>query len=204
MTVEYNELTKMVFQISLGDEHIIIQGTIMSKSLSNTKQWFQTALLTINSFHVIIGDESLTQDDNLDNSSNTTATTETTEGVRERTLLRERRKMKLIEKYSSGQNSQTYNADTMKSLNNAIRKILIPRMKFVSTNKQFGQFEQPDFSDEHCWIHRVFEQLGTLKHASDYIKAEIWMMYRSKVKEQFSIHRATVTKNLKTVFLKGK
>ena len=111
--------------------------------------------------------------------------------------------MQLIEKYSSGQINTEYSKSTMVSLNSAVRKVLIPRMKFVSERKQFGQFDQPDFTDPSCWVHRVFEQLGTLKHANDSVKAEIWMVYRNKIKEQFSIHRANVTNRLKRVFMKG-
>ena len=51
--------------------------------------------------------------------------------------------------------------------------------------------------------HRVFNQLGSLKNVSDNKKAEIWMTYRMKMKEQFSLHRSSVTVNLKAVFLKG-
>ena len=112
--------------------------------------------------------------------------------------------MKLIEKYSNGITSERrYCQATMTSLNNAIRKVLIPRMKFVSDRKQFGQFDQPDFSDEGCWVHKVFDQLGTLKNASDNRKAEIWMTYCNKIKEQFSLHRAMITNQLKKVFVKG-
>ena len=77
-------------------------------------------------------------------------------------------------------------------------------MKFVSERKEFGQFDQPDFSDNSCWVHRVFDQLGTLKNANEMVKAEIWILYRHKIKEQFSIHRADVTNRLKKVVVKGK
>ena len=150
------------------------------------------------------GDMMAAEESQADNNSSASSATETTVGVRENVLARERRKMKLIEKYSSGQVTTDYNKSTMLSLNSAVRKVLIPRMKFVSQRKQFGQFDQPDFSDPNCWVHRVFDQLGTLKHADDCVKAEIWMTYRNKIKEQFSYHRANVTNRLKTVFVNGK
>lgn len=149
-------------------------------------------------------DTSLTQDDSNDNHSSSSSTNTTAEVVRQRTLARERRKMELIQKYNGGQIYTQFSKSTMMSLNSAVRKVLIPRMKFVSEKKQFGQFDQPDFSDDNCWVHRVFDQLGTLKNASDNVKAEIWMMYRHKIKEQFSIHRANLTNRLKKVLLKGK
>ena len=123
--------------------------------------------------------------------------------ILQNTLSKERRKMRLIEKYSTGKTSE-YSKSTMQSINSAVRKVLIPRMKFVSTQKHFGQFEQPDFSDESCWVHRVFDQLGNLKRANDMVKAEIWMTYRNKVKEQFSLHRSMVTNQLKKTLIKGK
>ena len=77
------------------------------------------------------GDTSITEESQVHNGSAASSATETTVGVRENTLARERRKMKLIEKYSGGQTSTEYNKSTMLSLNNAVRKVLIPRMKFV-------------------------------------------------------------------------
>ena len=58
-------------------------------------------------------------------------------------------------------------------------------------------------TDETCWVHKIFEQLGPMKNASDSVKAEIWMTYRNKIREQFGIHRATVTSLLKKRFVKG-
>ena len=81
------------------------------------------------------------------------STTAIADVVRERTLARERRKMALIQKYNGGQICTQYSRSTMMSLNNAVRKVLIPWMKFVSEKKQFGQFDQPDFTDDNCWVH---------------------------------------------------
>ena len=115
----------------------------------------------------------------------------------------ERRKMLLLEKYGTGK-TMDYNKSTLQSFNRAVRKVLLPRMKFVSNSKSFATFEQPDFSDSNCWVHRVFDQLGALNNYSDSKKAEIWMTYRNKIKDQFSLHRSNVTTQLKTVFVKGK
>ena len=151
-----------------------------------------------------------TSDDSslMDNGDQDTSFSSSVEGsaqshIVQTALTRERRKMKLIEKYSTGRTTE-YSKSTMQSINSAVRKVLIPRMKFVSTQKHFGHFEQPDFSDESCWVHRVFDQLGNLKRANDMVKAEIWMTYRHKVKEQFSLHRSMVTNQLKTSLIKSK
>ena len=119
------------------------------------------------------------------------------------TNVRELNRMKLIKKYSDCQ-TLTYQKSTMQSINRAVRLVLLPRMKFVSSSKSFGSFEQPDFTDNNCWVHRVFDQLGTLKNAPVKKKAELWMTYRTKIKEQFNLHRSLVTQKLKTIFVKGK
>ena len=115
----------------------------------------------------------------------------------------ERRRMKLVEKYSTGKGTQ-FQQSTLQTINRVVRAVLIPRMKFIATSKHFGTFEQPDFADETCWVHRVFEQLGSLKNASDFRKAEIWMTYRNGISKQFSLHCSSATSSLKKVFVKGK
>ena len=97
------------------------------------------------------------------------------------TNVRELNRMKLIKKYSDGK-KLTFQKSTMQSINRAVRTVLLPHMKFISTSKSFGSFEQPDFTNPDCWVHRVFEQLGTLKNAPDKKKAEVWMTYRTKIK----------------------
>ena len=77
-------------------------------------------------------------------------------------------------------------------------------MKFVSTSKAFGSFEQPDFTDNNCWVNKLFANIVTLRGASDKMKAEVWMTYRAKIKEQFSLHRSSSTLKIKRKFLDGK
>ena len=115
---------------------------------------------------------------------------------------RERRRMLLIRRYNVGKPAK-FCRSTLTTMNRVVRSVLIPRMKFVSTSKQFGSFEQPDFADETCWVHKIFDKLGSLKNANDDTKAAIWMQYRIKMKEQISLHRSTVTKHLKTTFVRG-
>ena len=113
------------------------------------------------------------------------------------------RRMVLIKTFSLG-NTEKYNNSTMKSINRAVRLVAIPRIRFWPTSKVFGSFEQPDFSDPNCWVNKVFDKLSNLKNASDKKKAAIWMTYRNKVKEQFSLHRSAVTSKIKNEFKKGK
>ena len=111
--------------------------------------------------------------------------------------------MKLIQKYTTGEPA-AFSESTLQSINKVVRSVLIPRMKFIETSKRFGTFEQPDFSDDTCWVHRVFDKLGALKNATETRKAEIWMAYRTKISKQFGVHRANITAYLKTTFIKGK
>ena len=62
------------------------------------------------------GDISITEESQVDNGSAASSATETTVGVRENTLARERREMKLIEKYSGGQTSTEYNTTKQETI----------------------------------------------------------------------------------------
>ena len=103
-----------------------------------------------------------TGDDNSTTSSLSNPTRASTIGTTEC----DQRKMVLIQKYSDGK-TMSFNKSTLQSINRAVRKVLLPRMKFLSNSKCFGSFEQPDFSDPNCWVHRVFNELSTLKNAPD-------------------------------------
>lgn len=118
-------------------------------------------------------------------------------------VSRDRERLQLMDVYGKGKTKQ-FNKSTMQSINRAIRKVLIPRMKFVNKGKELGSFDQPDFTDPNSWIHRVFSQLGALQNLSATNKAEIWMTYKMKIREQFSLHRSSVTIGLKKAFIAGK
>ena len=111
------------------------------------------------------------------------------------------RKMAMIEAYESG-NKSAFNKNTMSSFNRAIRKLAIPHIKFLETSKGFGSFEKPDFSDEECWVNKIFEFVN-MANTTDKRKVSVWMTYRNKVKEQFSLHRSSVTSKVKEKFVKG-
>lgn len=67
-----------------------------------------------------------------------------------------------MEKYLSVKTAE-YNKSTLQSVHKAVQKVLLPTMKCVSNSKSFATFEHSDFSDESCSVHRVFDELGTLK-----------------------------------------
>ena len=116
----------------------------------------------------------------------------------------EARKLTLIQQYGRGKSSNIINEATMKSLTRAIRLVIIPKVKFLPGGKGFGSFEQPDFTNPNCWVNKVFDRIANLKNASDKKKADVWMTYRTKIKEQFSLHRSGVTLKIKNAFCEGK
>ena len=91
----------------------------------------------------------------------------------------------------------------MRSLTRAVCLVILPKVKFLAGGKGFGSFEQPDFTNPSCWVNKVFDRMPHLKNASDKMKAEIWMTYHSKIKEQFSLHRSGVTLRIKKAFMAG-
>ena len=115
----------------------------------------------------------------------------------------EARKLTLIQQYARGKSTNIINEATMKSLTRAIRLVIIPKVKFLPGGKGFGSFEQPDFTHPNCWVNKVFDRIANLKNASDKKKADVWMTYRTKIKEQFSLHRSGVTLKIKSAFCNG-
>ena len=113
------------------------------------------------------------------------------------------RKMTLIQQYSKGRPTTNINDATMRSITRAICLVIIPKVKFLPGGTGFGSFDQPDFSHPNCWANKVYDRIANLKHASDRKKADIWMTYRNKIKEQFSLHRSGTTLKIKKAFLKG-
>ena len=113
------------------------------------------------------------------------------------------RQMHLIKIYSEG-NTLKQNDNTLRILTKNLRKYIIPQVKFVTSSKAFGSFEQPDFSDGNCWMNKLFDTIPTMKNATDTMKATVWMTCRSKLKEQFSLHRSNTTLKIKKRFTQGK
>ena len=120
----------------------------------------------------------------------------------EESLTREQRQMKLIKVYSQG-STLSKNDTTLRTLAKSLRKVILPQVKFIQCSKVFGSFEQPDFTDNHCWQNKLYANIPSLNNASDTFKAEVWMTYRAKLKDQFSLHRSGVTLKIKRKFEQG-
>ena len=116
---------------------------------------------------------------------------------------RSTRQMELVRVYSQG-NKLIKNESTMRTLAKSMRKVIIPQVKFVQCSKVFGSFDQPDFTSAQCWQNKLFSNIPSLNNATDEMKAQVWMTYRGKLKEQFSLHRSGVTLKIKRKFEEGK
>lgn len=116
---------------------------------------------------------------------------------------RSKRQMELIRVYSQG-TQLLKNDTTLRTLTKSLRKLIIPHVKFVQCSKVFGSFDQPDFTSADCWQNKLFSNIPSLHNARGEMKAQVWMTYRSKLKEQFSLHRSGVTLKIKRKFEEGK
>ena len=92
------------------------------------------------------------------------------------TLTNESQKQDLFQIYQSGVKRE-FRKSTLQSINKAIHKIALPKIKFLP---------------------------GSMGKSTMRTKAEIWMTYRNKVREQFGLHRSAVTMKIKKKFIKGK
>lgn len=146
------------------------------------------------------GDED--ENDNIDNNDENPPGLSTDRSIQSTTTM-STRQMQLIQTYSEG-NTLKENNNTLRLLTKNLRKYIIPQVKFVTTSKAFGSFEQPDFSDDSCWMNKLFDTIPTMRSATDTMKAAVWMTYRSKLKEQFSLHRSNVTLKIKKKLSQGK
>ena len=118
------------------------------------------------------------------------------------TLTNESQKSELFEIYQSGVKRQ-FHKSTLQSINKAIRKIALPKIKFLPGSKGLGGYDMPDLTSEDCWVHNIFEEIN-MGNSSMRTKAEIWMTYKNKVREQFGLHRSAVTMKIKKKFIEGK
>ena len=93
--------------------------------------------------------------------------------------------------------------NTQKCINTVVRNTILPKMKFVPTGNGLGSFEKPDFTNTKSWVNILFSKIPSLDNLSDGMKCKVWITYRMKVKEQFSLHRAGVTLKIQNNFIKG-
>ena len=114
-----------------------------------------------------------------------------------------KRELNLIEIYSQGV-IEPPEESTKITIMNCVRSTIIPNVKFLTSGKAFGSFEQPNFADSECWVNKLFSNIPTLAGVSDGTKAKTRMTYRTKIREQFSLHRSAKSLQIKRKFLEGK
>ena len=93
--------------------------------------------------------------------------------------------------------------NTQRCINVVVRNTILPKMKFVQSGSAFGLFQRPDFTDRTSWVNVLFGKIPSLNKLSDGMKCKVWITYRAKIKEQFSLHRAGITHKIKLNFIKG-
>ena len=112
------------------------------------------------------------------------------------------RKLLMLQVYGEGSGHKR-SENTQKCINTVVRNTILPKMKFVPTGNGLGSFDKPDFSDPKSWVNILFSKIPSLNTLSDGMKCKIWITYRAKIKEQFSLHRAGVTLKIQNNFVKG-
>lgn len=112
------------------------------------------------------------------------------------------RKLVMIRAYAEGV-GHIKNENTMRCINSAVRGSILPKMKFVPTGCGFGSFDKPDFTDDKAWVNILYSKIPCIQGLTDNVKCKIWIAYRKKVKEQFSLHRSAVTLKIQRAFIKG-
>lgn len=112
------------------------------------------------------------------------------------------RKLLMLKVYGEGIGHKRSD-NTQKCINTVVRNTILPKMKFVPTGNGLGSFDKPDFTNAKSWVNILFSKIPSLDNLSDGMKCKVWVTYRMKIKEQFSLHRAGVTLKIQKNFIKG-
>ena len=113
------------------------------------------------------------------------------------------RKAVMLDAYSEGVGHPKCN-NTQKCINTVLRGAILPKKKFVEEGEAFGRFEKPDFRDENSWVSIMYKKIPSFDMMTDRMKCKVWITYRKKIKEQFSLHRSGVTLRIQHAFIQGK
>ena len=112
------------------------------------------------------------------------------------------REMNLIKAYADGI-GMPRDKDFERSLKKNFRAVLLPKVKFIQTGKNFGSFEQQNLTEKDCIANELFNMLPDIAQASDRTKAKYWITYRGKLKEMVSSHKAKATLAMKKKVIDG-
>ena len=97
-----------------------------------------------------------------------------------------------------------HSENTQRCINVVVCNTILPKMKFVPGGKTFGSFDKPDFTNKKSWVNVLFAKIPNLADLSDAMKCKVWITYRARIKEQFSLHRAGITHKIKMNFVRSK
>lgn len=114
-----------------------------------------------------------------------------------------KRKAVMLDAYTEGVGHTKCN-NTQKCINTVLRAAILPKKKFVEEGEGFGRFEKPDFRDESSWVSIMYKKIPSFDMMTDRMKCKVWITYRKKIKEQFSLHRSSVTLKIQNAFIHGK
>ena len=113
------------------------------------------------------------------------------------------RKAVMVDVYSEGI-GHVMDENTLRSITSVLRCAILPKKKFVDDGEGFGTFEKHDFCSEKHWASILYKKIPSLHMMTDSMKCKVWITYRKKIKEQFSLHRSAVTLKIKRAFINGK
>lgn len=143
-------------------------------------------------------------DNSTETSVGTTTTTESTVEIDDTDCTDDvnSRKMNISRWYDKGTTMEK-TKESKATVRRAFRNFILPQMKFIKQGRNFGSFEQPDFTNNNCFVNHLFKAMPEIQDQSDRYKACYWNTYKGVCKQQMSQHRSSVTHAQKQNFIKG-
>ena len=140
----------------------------------------------------------------MENITDESFTEDTTQEIQDTTNKDSADKRKQVMMKVYGEDIGHRHSDNTQRCINVVRNTILPKMKFVPSGKGFGSFDKPDFTHKKSWVNVLFSKIPNIADLSDAMKCKVWMTYRARIKEQFSLHRAGITHKIKMNFVKSK
>ena len=100
--------------------------------------------------------------------------------------------------------------DEMRTLNNIIKKVVFPKMKFIPNWEDclvLTHDKEKDINEKHAgWAHSIFRKMNweSDDHFPAYMQAIKWNTYKHSFKQHFNNTRANIITNLKRHMVSGK
>ena len=100
--------------------------------------------------------------------------------------------------------------DEMRTLNNVIKKVVFPRMKFIPNWEDclvLSHVKEKDIEEKQAgWAHSLFRKMNweADNHFPPYMQAIKWNTYKHSFKQHFNNTRANIITSLKKHLVSGK